>query len=186
MPSTRYNHECNAGKAFDRICLWAVPTAVIVWQGEAPERPWQQKRLLNMEHSRGPALIDNVNMLVERRLQWKRWIDWARDKSFNGCMLHCRRVDLVLIKHRLMTHVCNLRCSCVHVYHLAVLYLFSPYSYHEDEFLWKGSVLAQLIPMISASVPLLSKSSDWVKYCCPIHRLFFMTFFTFVYLALAR
>lgn len=50
-------------------------------KGEAPERP----QLLKMEHSHGPALIYNVNMLVERRLQWERWIDWALDKSFNGC-----------------------------------------------------------------------------------------------------
>lgn len=47
------------------------------------------EQLLNMEHSHGPALIYNVNMLVARRLRWKRWIDSALDKSFNGCVSHC-------------------------------------------------------------------------------------------------
>lgn len=142
-------------------------------KGEAPERPRQQKRLSNTERSRGPAWIDNVNMLAERWLRWKRWIDRARDKSFNGCVLHCgggwfnphqTQADDTCSQPQMLL------CLCI-TWQFFICFL--PCSYHEDEVLWKGSVFAQLTPMISASVPLLSMSLYWMKYCRPIHRFFF-------------
>lgn len=136
------------------------------------------EQLLNMKHSHGPAFIYNVNMLVERWLQWKRWIDWALDKSFNGCVLHCRRVDFILVEHRLMVHVCSLGCSCVCASLVSSLFVFLCCC-HWDEVLWKGSLLVQLTQMISVSVPLLS--SDTVKYCCPINGFRFRNRFVITY-----
>lgn len=140
------------------------------------------EQLLNMEHSHGPALIYNVNMLVENRLQWKRYIDWALDKSFNGWMLHCGRVDVILVKHRLMAHVCHLRCSWIGS-SLFVFSLFLSLGWGPVErFFFSETHSNDQCECASAS-----KSLDRVKHCCPINRLFFSHIsYLHVHLALAK
>lgn len=78
-----------------------------------------EEQLSNIEHSHGAALIYNIHLLVEGWPWWKRYIDWALDKLFNGCVARCGMVDWILIKHRLVAHVS-------HVWRSGLDSLFSP------------------------------------------------------------